>query len=97
MYVQDPNPSTQWSDLKALQETAFSSPVLGFTFNSKNVQNQISACTNIETKYVSSLITGSVNPDEVLPKMLKELNAAGYQDIIAEAQKQVDEFLASKQ
>lgn len=97
MYVQDPNPSTQWSDLKALQETAFASPVLGFTFNSKNVQNQISACTNIETKYVSSLITGSVNPDEILPKMLKELNAAGYQDIIAEAQKQVDEFLANKQ
>lgn len=93
MYVQDPNPSTQWSDLKALQETAFASPVLGFTFDSTKVQNQISACANIEQKYSSSLITGSANPDDLLPKMIKELNNAGYQDIIAEVQRQVDEFL----
>lgn len=96
MYVQDPNPPTQWTDLQALQETAFASPVLGFTFDSKAVQNQISACANIEEKYGSSLITGSANPDELLPKMLEELNKAGYQDIIAEAQRQVDEFLANK-
>ncbi len=96
MYVQEPNPSTQWDDLQDLQETAFSSPVLGFTFNSTSVQNQISACANIEAKYSSSLITGSANPEELLPQMIKELNAAGYQDIIAEAQKQVDEFLANK-
>ena len=96
MYVQDPNPETQWSDLQALQETAFASPVLGFTFDSKNVQNQISACANIESKYASSLITGSANPDELLPTMIEELNNAGYQDIIQEAQRQVDEFLANR-
>lgn len=96
MYVQDPNPATQWDDLKKLQETAFASPILGFTFDSKSVQNQISACSNIESKYGSSLITGSADPEELLPKMIKELNDAGYQDIIAEAQKQVDEFLANK-
>ncbi len=96
MYVQDPNPETQWLDLQSLQETAFASPVLGFTFDSKNVQNQISACANIESKYASSLITGSGNPDELLPKMIEELNNAGYQDIIEEAQRQVDEFLANR-
>ena len=96
MYVQDPNPADQWEKLKELQEEAFSSPVLGFTFNSSNVQNQVSACANIENKYASSLITGAANPDEVLPKLIEELNAAGYQDIIEEAQRQVDEFLANK-
>nr|WP_317358655.1 ABC transporter substrate-binding protein [uncultured Tyzzerella sp.] len=96
MYVQDPNPSDQWTKLQELQETAFSSPVLGFTFDSSSVKNQISACANIEAKYGSSLITGSVNPEEAIPKMMAELNAAGYQDIIAEAQRQVDEFLANK-
>lgn len=96
MYVQDPNPADQWEKLKELQETAFASPVLGFTFDSSSVQNQISACANIEAKYGSSLITGSANPEELLPQMIKELNSAGYQDIIAEAQRQVDEFLANK-
>ncbi len=96
MYVQEPNPADQWQKLQELQETAFASPVLGFTFDSSSVQNQISACANIEAKYNSSLITGSANPDEVLPQMIEELNAAGYQDIIAEAQRQVDEFLANK-
>ena len=95
MYVQEPNPADQWTKLKDLQETAFASPVLGFTFDSSKVQNQISACANIESKYGSSLITGSVNPEEALPKMIAELNAAGYQDIIAEAQRQVDEFLVN--
>lgn len=94
MYVQDPNPSTQWEDLKTLQESAKSSSILGFTFDPTNVQNQVSACSNISQKYKSSLITGSANPDEIVPKMMEEMKNAGFDDILKEAQKQVDEFLA---
>lgn len=94
MYVTDPAPAEKWTDLQKHMEKAFSSPALGFTFDTKNVQNQIAACANIYDKYNSSLITGSVNPDEVVPKMLEELNKAGYQEIIAEAQAQLDAYLA---
>lgn len=93
MYTVDPAPASKWEDLRIQTESAFSSPALGFTFDTQNVQNQIAACVNIEDKYRPSLLTGSVDPDEVLPKMIAELNKAGYQDIIAEVQTQLDEYL----
>lgn len=93
MYVVDPAPATKWTDLQAHIETAFSSPALGFTFNTDPVKNQVAACANIQDKYEPSLITGSVDPDVVVPKMLEELNKAGYQDILKEAQTQLNAFL----
>lgn len=39
----------------------------------------------------------SVNdPAEVVPKIKKELMAAGFQDVLDAAQEQVDAFMASK-
>ena len=93
MYTVAPAPETKWTDLQKQQEDAFSSPALGFTFNTEPVQNQVAACNTIQTKYMASLITGSVNPEEVVPKMLQELNNAGYQDIIKEAQEQLNAYL----
>lgn len=93
MYVTDPAPAEKWTDLQKQLEESFSSPALGFTFNTEKVNNQVAACANIQAKYEPSLITGSVNPDEVVPKMLEELNKAGYQDILAEAQAQLDAYL----
>ncbi|MEG0905615.1 MAG: ABC transporter substrate-binding protein [Niameybacter sp.] len=93
MYVTDPAPETKWQDLQAQLEESFSSPALGFMFNTEKVNNQVAACTNIQDKYTPSLITGSVNPDEVVPKMLEELNKAGYQDILVEVQAQLDAYL----
>lgn len=93
MYTVAPAPETKWVDLQKQQENAFSSPALGFTFNTEPVQNQVAACSNIETKYTASLLTGSVDPNEVVPKMLDELNKAGYQDIIKEAQNQLNAYL----
>lgn len=72
---------------------AVSSPALGVTFDSQPVQNEVAACSNIIDKYMASLMTGSVDPDETIPKLLDELNNAGYQDIKDELQKQIDAFL----
>ncbi|MGL4344501.1 MAG: ABC transporter substrate-binding protein [Cellulosilyticaceae bacterium] len=93
MYTVDPAPATKWADLEAQQATAFSSPALGFTFNTQKVQNQVAACANIQEKYKGSLTTGSVDPEKVVPQMMAELNKAGYQDIIIEAQTQLDAYL----
>ena len=93
MYVTDPAPAEKWIDLEKQLEESFSSPALGFTFNTDPVKNQVAACANIQSKYEPSLITGSVDPDVVVPKMLEELNKAGYQDILVEAQAQLDAYL----
>ena len=50
----------------------------------------------MRNKYYKALIVGAVDPDEYLPKMNEELKAAGMDTIIAESQKQLDAYLASK-
>ena len=58
--------------------------------------DEVAAVTNVRNKCYKALVVGAVDPDEYLPKLLEEMDDAGMQDIIAESQKQLDEFLASK-
>ena len=74
-------------------KTAQASPVMGFVFNSEPVKTEIANCNTVLDKYLSALGSGTVDPDEVLPKFLKELDKAGAEKIIAEKQKQIDEWL----
>lgn len=96
MYIVDPAPANRWELLKQQNEEAIESPILGFSFSSKNVQNEIAACSTIFNKYKSVLITGTEDPDVKVPQMMEELNKAGLQTIIDDSQKQIDEFLANK-
>ena len=41
-------------------------------------------------EFGKALYTGSVDPDEYLPKLLEKLDDAGIQTVIDEMQKQVD-------
>ena len=67
------------------------SKALGFTFDPTNVQNQITACSNVASKSTIGIESGSVDPDEMLPKSQQELKDAGIDDIIAEKRRQRDE------
>ena len=47
-------------------------------------------------EFGKSLFTGSVDPEEYLPKLQEKLEATGIDKVIAEMQKQIDEWKASK-
>lgn len=84
-----------WVDeVQVLNETAIPSPALGFSFNTEPVAEKLSACVAVYEKYKSVLLTGAMDPDEVVPEMMTEMRANGFDDIIAEAQTQLDAFLA---
>lgn len=93
MYAVDPAPSNKWQLVKQQNEQAKASPILGFNFDSTKVSPQIAACKTIFEKYYSNLMTGSVDPTVEVPKMENELNNAGYQAIIKEAQDQINAYL----
>ncbi len=78
-----------YKDLKATKS-------IGFSFDIAPVETQIAACKVIKDKYQGSLFTGTLDPNVEVPKMMKELEAAGIRDIQAEAQKQYDAYVASK-
>ena len=79
-----------------IAENAVVSAISGFTFNSEQFGNEYAEISAIKAEYLNEIITGPVDPDEKLPEMMDKMYAAGLQDIIDEAQRQLDEYLASK-
>ena len=51
---------------------------------------------NVVAEYMLPLCTGAVDPDEKLPEFLQKLDDAGINDILDDANAQLDEFMAAK-
>lgn len=82
-----------------IAENADVSPIFGFTFDPTPVSTQISNVTNVLAEYKPALVVGIYEDSEIdaqLEKMNKALDAAGMEEIIAEHQHQLDEWLATK-
>ena len=84
--------------MKELNENAVPSVLLGFTFDTSTFEDQLSNCTeSMVTLQRSEVLTGVRDPKEAVPEIKEELMNAGFQDVLDEAQSQIDEFLANKQ
>ncbi len=86
----------QWDLYFANCETAPVSAISGFTFDSSKWTANYAEITAIKDQYYKSFATGTTNIDDVLDEMMEKMNAAGLQDIIEDAQAQLDAYLASK-
>lgn len=91
--TEDPD---KWDKFKAFNEGAHLSPGLGFVFDSTPVKAEVAAVVNVDRQYLNALDTGAVDIDRVLPQYEEKLKAAGIERIIAEKQKQFDDYLAEK-
>ncbi|MDY3278739.1 MAG: ABC transporter substrate-binding protein [Eubacteriales bacterium] len=83
----------QWDEVHELNDAAEPSVLLGFAFDSSKVEDQIQNCATIWDRYHPELLTGSVDPEATVKTMYEEMEAEGLNDIIAEAQAQIDAFL----
>ena len=81
-----------WERTKAYNDSALVSTAMGFTFDASAVSNEIAACTAVYDQYIEPLTLGSIDPATGIPEMMAKLDAAGYQTILAEIQRQVDEW-----
>ena len=52
----------------------------------------MSNISNVMNQYLDGLNTGTVDPDETLPKLMDALDKAGYDKVLTEMQKQYDAF-----
>ncbi|WP_342561056.1 ABC transporter substrate-binding protein [Paenibacillus sp. FSL R7-0345] len=89
------NDPKTWEHMKALNESAVKSRAMGFSFDINPVKAQITAVTNVQNQYDTGFQTGTFDPAE-LTSYLDKLNSAGVDTIIAEKQKQLDEWLKNK-
>lgn len=92
MYPTSPAPANQWELVKEDIQNAPGSPLIGFTADISEIETEIAAAKNIIDKYKAGLLTGSTDHTVEIPKMMEELEAVGYRDIIAKIQEQVDTF-----
>lgn len=77
-------------------QEALKSLALGFSFDSSEVADQITACANVVSQYYLPLMYAEVDIDETLPVFQQALHDAGIDDIIQAKQEQLDAWLASK-
>jgi putative aldouronate transport system substrate-binding protein len=95
-YVWKGNAEDIWDQTKAFNNSAQKSLALGFVYNAEPVKTEVAAVLNVVSQFKMALETGSVDPDKVLPDFIAQMKAAGIDKIIAEKQKQIDEWKAGK-
>lgn len=85
-----------WEETAKINEEATVSNLLGFSFNTESVKTEVISCEAVAKEYLEPLVTGAVDPEALIPEFLSKLKAAGSDKVIAEAQKQIDDWKASK-
>jgi len=93
MYPVSPNPPDQWTLVQKQNEEAVPSVLLGFTFDRAPVEAELTALEAVGAKYNAELYTGAKDPEVIIPQYLADKKAAGSEKVLAEYQKQINEFL----
>lgn len=95
MTVTEGTPADTYSGEVAEQNrNAKTSPALGFHFEPGDLADAVTSCQATFQEYKSVLFTGGMDPDVAVPEMIQAMKDQGLDDIIAEAQKQLDAYLA---
>ncbi len=89
-------PDDKWEQYKKLNDSALKSPILGFKANIDGIKKEIAAFENIQKEFVNLMANGVIEIDEILPKYMDKMNAAGYEKVKAELQKQLDDWKATQ-
>lgn len=95
-YVWESDEPGLWDRYQEFNDSAKESPVYGFTFNTENVKTEITAITNVIKKYKAVICAGYSDPEEAVAQMVSELNASGMEDVIAEAEAQIEAWKAAQ-
>ena len=93
MHIWEGDSPDIWDETKALNESAIKSKAFGFTYDSTSVANELAALSNVKAKYAAALGSGTVDPEETLPKFIEELKKAGIEKVIITKQEQLDKWL----
>jgi len=88
----DTDPVNQWDEVKALNEAAVPSVLLGFFFDNSEVQDELASCIEIFNRYRGEILTGTTDPEVSVPQMMQEMRDAGFDAIVDAAQEQINEW-----
>ncbi len=91
------NPVNYWvEEVQKQNENAIASPAMGFIPDTSAITDEIGALNAVFARYKSLLYTGTGDPAETIDAMMKEMRAAGFDDVLAEINAQYSAWLAAK-
>lgn len=93
-YYTDPIAVGNWQKTKALNDSAKPSPILGFTFDRTPVETELAQTSEVWARVWKPIFNGDSSGN--IETANAELKAAGADTIIAELQKQIDAWKATK-
>ena len=77
-------------------KSAKTSPAMGFTYDASKMKTQYTGVKNVISQSLPGLICGSLDPDTEIDKFVQALNDAGYSEILADKQEQLNAWLETK-
>lgn len=95
-YIMENEAPEKWDQFLRYNNRSLILNSFGFVFDKTNVESQALACKNVVQAYYRLLFSGSAEVEPTIRQFEKELKAAGVNDLLAEMQKQYDEWLANK-
>lgn len=95
LYLNPTQPDNTFEYYDTLNANSIINPVIGFTFDLSNYDPMITSIKSLMSEYVTSFIAGDYTPERY-QEYVKKLSELGIDDLIADMQKQLDAFLASK-
>ena len=81
-----------WEKTLEMNNSAIPSTALGFTVDRKPIEAEIAQVNAIWSEYGIPIASGWTAYDELAPEGIEKLKAAGLDTIIAEVQRQIDEW-----
>lgn len=90
--VWDGNPPDFWDIFRAFNNNAKRSKAIGFSFDATPIKTELTAVTNVIQQYKMNIENGTMDPATKLPEYRARLKAAGIDKIVAEKQRQLDEW-----
>ncbi|WP_169087404.1 ABC transporter substrate-binding protein [Paenibacillus sp. PL91] len=94
-YLNTTDPANKWEEFKKFNDAGIQAPLLGFNFDTSKVTTEIASVQNVREEYWAALMTGTVDPETYLARANEKFKAAGLDKIMAEAQRQLDEWRAA--
>ena len=95
-HVWEGNTPDLWERMETFNAEAQVSAANGFTFDSTNVANEMTAVQNVYNEYLASLEYGFVDPATGIPEMNEKMMNAGLQKIIDEKAAQLEAWALEK-
>ncbi len=79
--------------LLAFNEEAIFNPAVGFKVDNTPIELELVAVNGVKSQFRNQAVLGAVDPDTVIPEYCARMKEAGIDKVVAEVQRQYDEYI----